>query len=87
MQISNDMLKVISTALKTYYCECSQVLEEWDDEPGCFSDSYFFRHYNDWRVMAGEISSLLYYIDHCLFGYGCSLDLLESEVDSDEENV
>lgn len=88
MQVSNDMMKVISTAVKSYYYECARVLEDWDDEPGCFSDSYYFRHLNDWRVLSGEMSSFLYYVDHCLFGYGCSFDLLfDGEVDSDEENV
>ena len=42
MQVSNAMLRVISTALKSYYYECSRVLEEWDDEPGCFTDSFIF---------------------------------------------
>lgn len=88
MQVSNAMLRVISTAVKSYYYECSNVLEDWDTKPGCFPDSYYFRHLNDWRVLSGEMSSFLYYLDHCLFGYGCSLDLLfDSEVDSDEENV
>lgn len=88
MQVSNAMLHVISTALKSYYYECSRVLKEWDDEPGCFTDSYYFRHFNDWRVLSGEMSSFLYYVDHCLFGYGCSLDLLfDSEVDNCEEDV
>ena len=80
MQVSNDMMKVISTALKSYYYECARVLEDWDDEPGCFSDSYYSRHFHDWNILAGEMSSFLYYVDHCLFGSCVDVSVHEEDI-------